>query len=187
MTTINSNLQTEELRKTVLSSLENTSSAQFAYLKYRNMQGELSTYKLNLNTDFMKMYKDDLNTLKNMPINELSDELEIQARNELIESVEKAIVTEFQHEKNPNKNMTSLHKSLMFHDEKNEMYLKAVCLEKKVIEPGTYKVVNSRDLTLVKNRIKNQLKQSKIRNFRINLNQIKKITTNNTRIVIVAD
>lgn len=184
MPTINSNLQTEELRKAVLSSLENTHSAQFAYLKYRNMQGELSTYKLNLNTDFMKMYKDDLNTLKNM---NTSTELENTAKNELIESVTKSIDTEFQHEKNPTKNMTTLHKSIKFHDEKNEMYLHCVCLEKKVIEPGTYKTVNSKELTIIKNNLKKQLKQSKLRFFKINLNQIKKITTNNTRIVIVAD
>lgn len=179
----NTNLQTAELRNAVLSSLENTSSAQFAHIRYRNEAGELSVYTLNLNTSFMNMYKDDLETLKNM---KTTTEVEAKAKDELIESVEKAIVTEFNHEKSPTKNMISLQKSIKFHPEKNEMYIHAVSLKKKVLESGTYKIVNSSEKTIVKNQLKKSLKQSKLRFFRINLEQIKAITTNNKRIVIVA-
>lgn len=171
----------EIVRTAVFNYLQNTSSAQFCYLRYTNEAKETSTYKLLLNTNFMKMYEDDLQTLENMTV---STEIEKQAKEELVKSVQKAIDTEFQHEKNPTKNMTTIHKSIKFHDEKDEMYLHCVSLEKKIHVPGEYKTVNSSEKTIVKNKIKKNLKQSKIRFFRINLNQIERIATNGKRIVI---
>lgn len=171
----------EIVRNSVFNYLKNTTSAQFCYLKYTNDANETSTYKLLLNVNFMSMYKEDLETLNNLPV---STEIEKKAKEELKKSIEKSIETEFQHEKNPTKNMTTIHKAIKFHDEKDEMYLHCVCLDKKVIVPGEYKEVNSRELTIVKNRMKKNLKQSKIRFFRINLNQIERIATNGRRIVI---
>lgn len=171
------------VKTSVYNYLKNTESAQFAYLRYTNENNETSTYKLLLNTNFMKLYKDDLETLKNMIVD---GEVAETARQELIKSVEKAIETEFQHEKNPTKNMTTIHKAIKIHEEKNEMYLHCLCLEKKIHVPGEYKEVKSSEKTIVKNKIKKQLKQGKIRFFKINVDQIERISTNTHRILIVA-
>jgi hypothetical protein len=172
------------VRSSIFNYLKDTKSAQFCYLRYKNSADEVSTYKLLLNTNFMNMYKDDLVTIKNFVP---ETEIEEKAKSELQTSIEKSIDTEFQHSKNPTKNMTSIHKSIKIHDEKDEMYLHCVSLEKKVIIPGTYKTVNSAEKTIVKNRIKKSLKQSKIRFFKINLNSIQRISANGNRIVIVAN
>lgn len=171
------------VRNSVFNYLKNTASAQFCYLKYQNEAGELSTYKLLLNTNFMKLYKEDLETLKNL---EVKTEIELQAKAELQKSIEKSIETEFQHEKNPTKNMTTIHKSIKFHDEKDEMYLHCLSLDKKVHVAGEYKEVKSSEKTIAKKNIKKNLKQNKIRFFKINLNQIERITANGHRILIVA-
>jgi hypothetical protein len=172
------------IRETIVNALSNSKSAQFAYLRYRNEAGELSTYKLLLNTSFMNLYKQDLETIKNM---NFTSEIELKVQSELIASIEKSINTEFQHEKNPTKNMTTIHKSIKFHDEKDEMYLHCLSLDKKVIEQGVYKTVNSSEKTIIKNKIKKNLKQSKIRFFKLNLSQIEKVSVNNTRLLIVAN
>lgn len=171
------------VRNSVFDYLKNTQSAQFCYLKYQNQAGELSTYKLLLNTNFMKMYEEDLKTLETL---EVKTEIEKKAKDELRTSIQKAIDTEFQHEKNPTKNMTSIHKSLKFHEEKDEMYLHCVSLEKKVHVPGEYKEVKSSEKTIAKKNLKKNLKQNNIRFFTINLNNIERIAANGHRILIVA-
>ena len=173
---------TKIVRNSVFDYLQNTASAQFCYLKYTNEAKETSVYKLLLNTNFLKMYEEDLQTLENMQV---STEIEKEAKAELIASIEKAIRTKFQHEKSPTKNMTALQKSIKFHEQKDEMYLHCLSLEKKVIVPGTYKSENPSEKTIVKNRIKRQLKQSKIRFFTIKLDKIERIALNGHRVVII--
>lgn len=172
------------IRETVTNALNSVSSASFCYLEYKNASNEVSRYKLLLNTNFMSMYKSDLVTLTNL---ETKSEIEETAKNELIESVKKSIETEFQHDQNPTKNMTSITKSIKFHEEKDELYIHAVSLEKKVIVPGVYKTVNSSEKTIAKNKIKKQLKQSNIRFFKLNLQSLKRISANGTKLVIKAE
>lgn len=177
------NEKNQLVRQTLINALQNENSASFCYLEYRNEANELSRYKLLLNTNFMNLYKDDLNTLSNLQV---TSEVEIQAKNELLASINKAIDTEFQHEANPTKNMTSIQKSIKYHEEKDELYFHCLSLEKKVIEEGTYKSVNSSAKTIAKNKIKKNLKQSKIRFFKLNIDKIQKVSVNNTRLLIVA-
>lgn len=183
MTTMTENTANQIVRNSVFSYLKDTESAQFCYLKYQNEAGELSTYKLLLNVNFTNLYKDDLETLKNLPT---MNEIEKKAKDELMKSIQKSLDTEFQHSKNPTKNMTTIHKSIKFHDEKDEMYLHCISLEKKIHVAGEYKSVKSSEKTIAKKNLKKNLKQNKIRFFRINLNQIERISANGHRILIVA-
>jgi len=171
---------TKKVQK-ILDSLTASKSARWAYLKYQNTQGEISVYKLLLNADFMGFYKTDLEIMKNLTV---AEGVETTAKEQLIASIEKSVETEFNHEKNPTKNMITFAKGIKFHPEKNELYLHCLSLEKKILVPGVYKDVKSSELTLTKNRFKKMLKQSKIRFFKINLDNILSLSSNNNRIVI---
>lgn len=67
-------------------------------------------------------------------------------------------------------------KGVKMHIETGNLHLYGFAHQKVVIEPGTYKKVNSKPLTIEKNKLSRLTPVSKFRQFRILPSQVKKIT-----------
>ena len=65
------------------------------------------------------------------------------------------------------------------HKETGELHLYGFVHQKVVIEPGVYKKVNSRHLTIEKNKLSKLVPVNKFRQFKILPDQVKKIKVDN--------
>lgn len=145
---------------------------------YQNQEGEVSNYLINTGVKYANLVKKDIEFLKNLKTeNELSE----KARLELLTALEK----------NRNEETASagslaqkdaytyLTPSLRICIANNTLQIVGYREQKTVLVEGVYPVVNSRPLTIEKNKIRRNLKTSKFRPFTlgkmegINMNGLK--------------
>jgi hypothetical protein len=169
-----------------------TSSTQFASLLYENAQKEKSKYVINLNVDYERVYRDDLEMLEDLLMSvktilewntltaeERADkELDVQALEELIKSVKNSL------EKGIGNNDAYTQKDVEFiyfqtcdgkhipnikmHPDTGQVYVKGFLINKVVVEAGEpKKPTKSRPLTIKKDHYRKMMKISKIREFKL--------------------
>jgi hypothetical protein len=145
--------------------LDGNKSCRFISLVYRAKEtGELARHNIMLNIRRESMLKHDVALLK-AKLPTLSG-LDKQACEELIASMEKSLngtqdgytkAGYYEAQGNGNVQVSV----------KDECFIRGYSLGKEVIEPGTYKKVNSRPLTIAKDKLRKGLKNTKCREFKI--------------------
>lgn len=172
----------------IINRLSVSKTSQFIGLDYTSTTGlitpQTSRYVINTNVNLERVYKEDLETLKNHR-ETLSDSLEIEACDELIKSIETSLEKGIGN--NPDftrkNNVERINGTLRKVNRKDGTEAVEICgivRSKVVIEEGEYKKVNSRPKTIVKNKMRKSLDlgTSKIRTLTIDLSKINGIRHN---------
>jgi hypothetical protein len=160
-------------------------SSTFLTLKgYRAESGEIADY----NIVFHMSYKNAL--LRSLAVLESivpSDALEAQAKKELTESfmtsLDKIETTPIEEIDDAYRRFTDSDgqyiKGVKLHEETNTLHLYGLVVQKKVLMPGVYKKVNSKPLTIAKDKLRRQLPVSKFRQFKITPDQVDSVSVEN--------
>jgi len=156
----------------------------FFVFVYRNKEKELSRYYCMINFDMKKMYQRDIQTLNNFIC---ENSLQEECKQELISSLTESIETNFR-----NSNYTRLDTYINLSNnvrllQDNTLSVLCYVVKKQVLESVEYKKVNSKDKTIVKNKLRKMLRSSKLREFKFNVNQIKSLSINKKKYVILED
>lgn len=136
-------------------------TAQFVYVKnYKNQQGEVSNYLINLGMSYNEQRLKDIEKLENVsfPDNIIKE----VARKELLESKIKNTSDETRTaaSKAQLDAYLELCSNVKLHKESYELHLKSFLVNKEVIEAVEYKEVNSAPKTIAKKAIGKELKLS---------------------------
>lgn len=155
--------------------------AKFAGLTYRSKEThELARYTVILGVDRTALYQKDRETLRTMLPS--LEGLPKQAAEALLASIEESLAkglgnnSAYTH--GPEQGDTYLTfdglPDVKLNVNDGVLHLMAIVQSKTVLEEGEYKHVNSKPLTLAKNAIRRELRQSKIRQFALpNLSKAK--------------
>lgn len=204
MTELAKNFITEFIKNLVC----NITGVQFVYLTYTTKEtiyrtSETNLYKLNIGANLTNLYNSDIKTLQNLTIEQIrenpkfaqftNDEI-LQAKAEVLHSLTESIEYGIGNNSKYNKQgyYTHINKNIKYSvNENNEpiqLYINALSESKEVLKPCEIKKVkNSKNNTIIKDLIKyNYLKISKFREFRIDLNQIKKMNISGCKLLIDA-
>jgi len=156
----------------------------FTSLTYTNEQGEKATHLINLNATYAKAKIKDINTLKSIDNNSLGSEILIQAKDELLASLEKPSEA---HSKGQIEAYTNINGALKFHNQTNDIYMFGLVAKKKVLSVGVYKETNKRELTIAKDKIKKdyKLKTATYKQFKIS--RFAKVSLNKETIEFTMD
>ncbi len=157
-------------------------SSTFLALKgYTNEFGEIADYSILFHMSYKSALERSILALENM---KLTSELDKLARTELLisfhtslakDDVDEAdtVYTRFADEDgNPIK-------GIRLHPATNILHLFGLIVHKKVLLPTTYPTVNSRPLTVAKNRLRCKVPVGKFRDFRITAGQVDRICVEN--------
>ena len=129
--------------------------------EYQNSNGEISNNIVNIGASLENAKAKDIQFLKSKSV---STEIEEIARLELIKSFESP---------NPNRSKgqidayTIITKGIKVHNVTGEIYVFGLRMKKEIVQPGTYPIVNSKELTIAKNALRKELKSSKFTQFKI--------------------
>jgi hypothetical protein len=152
---------------TVTDALTNA-NATLAQLTYRSVgSGELATHFLNLRESVTGLYEMDIAILDKM-IPTL-DGIALAAANEILASRKESLAKGIGN--NSAYTCADVYEMIMpgvkVHKETGELYVSGTVTAKKVLEPGTFKKVNSSEKTLAKKAISKDLPSDSFRQFKI--------------------
>jgi hypothetical protein len=164
----------------LLSTLSQSTSATFASLEYESKgTGEVARHTINMNVDLERVYKEDLETLKE-ELKTLTDPIEIQACEELISSLENSLENGIGNnvgytQKNVdyitfNDKDGNTIQGIKMHPDTGDILVSGFSIQKHVITEGKEKTTKSRPKTIAKNKLSAKLKKSKFRRFTISTN-----------------
>lgn len=157
-------------------------SSTFLTLKgYRSESGEIA----DINIVFHVSYKNAL--LRSIGILEAvvpNDELEAQAKRECIasymSSLDKIETTPIEEIEDSYRRFTDSNgkyiKGVKLHEQTGVLHIYGLVTQKRVIMPGLYKKVNSKPLTIAKDKLRRLCPVSKFRQFRITEDQVDSIS-----------
>lgn len=158
--------------RTLLDQLSSVKGAKFASFTYRSKEtGELARYTVILGVDYGALYQKDRDTLEGMlpSLSGLEREAGQALLQSITESLEKGLGNNHRYTHGPEQGDTyvSLTGVPGAKVNKNDGALHLVCImqSKTVLEPGTYKEVKSKPLTLAKKKLEKNLRRSAIRQF----------------------
>lgn len=154
--------------------------ASFMTLKsYRNEHGEVADYSIVFHISYHSALQRSLDKLEVMTVD---TELEKQAKEELTHSLRNSLMKQ---EEQPieEREDAYLHfsydgepvRGVKLHVESNTLHLYGSVVHKRVLLPGIYKKVNSKPLTIAKNKMQSLLPISKFRQFKILPEQVESI------------
>jgi hypothetical protein len=186
-------MNSNELR--LLFELAQNKGCKFTTLVYRSAEsGELARHTLLFGVDYKTAIERDLKFLRrlkkiigNKKYGTPGAVLDFQAVEELIASLEKSLVKH----SSPTQDDTDkdvydyIFPGVKQHKDTGAYYLWALGVKKDVIEPGTKgskKTVNSKPLTVAKDRIRTKLRTNQYRQFR--LSNVGKATFNGNTLVL---
>lgn len=166
--------------KTLLSHIDNLRpSATFIAIKgYKAESGEISDFNVVFNISYHNaLIKSHKIVSDFVPTNEI----EIQAKKELLESFEKSLSS------NVEPTNDEVYRSVFnadgeklsgvkIHRETGELHLYGLLVNKKITKSIDHKKVNSRPLTIAKNKIRNLCPVSKFRQFKLTENNFQSIS-----------
>ena len=149
---------------------------------------ETAQHVLNVNVSYSNAVKHDILALQNITAEQIVTIAENGFSFELINQATEKLLTSFIN--NQNKDTASngsiaqnlayinITPCIKYNFETGLLYLHGASVSKTVLEKGIYKTINSRELTLCQNKIKEVLKfkTEKYRNFIIEPTQLKKVT-----------
>lgn len=148
----------------LLKSFGKNRGSQFISVRgYRNSEGEIANFVLNVRTKYETAKQKDIARLQALlKEGKFENDLQKQAAEELLESLIKP-------NENRSKGQTETYETiegfpmLKRHIATGDLYIYGQCISKKVLVKGDYKPVNSRPLTIEKNKLRKQLRTSKLR------------------------
>lgn len=152
------------------------SSTFLSLIDYENASGEIANYSIVFHMSYEQAVKKSLQMISEY---EAVGDLEIKAKNQLIESYQKSldkmettpmeeIMDGYQHFRAEDGYV----KGVKLHLETGNLHLYGLLNKKSVKVPGTYKDKKSSELTLVKNRLSKNLPVSKFRQFTITADKV---------------
>ena len=145
--------------------------------EYKNIQGEISNYKINLGFSYEKAKKKDL-VLLNEGVEYIESERYTRVDwDNAIAELMRSLSTPTKINENVIKlgNNNNLH----YHIESTNVYILGILDEKKVLQPIEYKKKNSNPKTIAKNAIKSKyLRTGKIRMFIFDYEKLTSIKLN---------
>lgn len=154
----------------------------FMSLTYRNEAGELSNVSLLIGVDMVRVYQRDLQAIIRYLQTPGISALHRQAAEEIGSSLAESLAlgigynTRYVHGPNAADTYLSLLPGIDINKSDNEVdrgtvYIMAYQQRKTVIEPGTYKSVKSRPLTIAKKEVKRllHLRTERIRRYKIKM------------------
>lgn len=166
-----------ELVGKVIAKLSALSGAQFASFTYRAKEsGELARHTVILNFSMRTLYEKDVQRVEEIIATE-TDPLKLQAANEILSSLAVSLQggignnpaythsEEARGEGNQTYVLIPSLPGVMVHRETGEVYVKGLSERKVVLEPGTYKEVKSKPLTIAKNAVRKELRSGKVRQY----------------------
>lgn len=153
----------------LISSLGKVSNVQFANVTYRAKgTGELARHQLILGASTENQYDADLAKLREMLATE-TDPLMIAAIRFVIgsreESLAKGIGNNSDYTCKDTYHYLPNLPGVMVHIASGDLHIRGLSQHKTVIEPGTYKRVNSSAQTIARNKVRKELPSSRIRQF----------------------
>jgi hypothetical protein len=152
---------------------------------YSNEATEIANYSIVFHISYENALRKSIQTLKEM---DLSSDLDIQARTELISSFESSL-NKLQF--TPIEEISDAYtrffdsdgnyiKGVKLHTDSNILHLYGLVVHKKVLMPGIYnKVDGRRPLTIAKDKLRAKTQVGKFRQFRITPNQVDSISVQN--------
>jgi len=145
---------------------------------YRNEHSEVADYSIVFNMSYTNALKRSIETLNTMS---LSNDLERQARDELISSYTKSLANPIKvEEREPhyeyfvNEEGEPI-KGIKVHSLTNTLHLYGLQVHKRVLMPGSYPVVNSRPLTIAKKKLSSLTSVGRFRQFRLTTSNVDKV------------
>ena len=161
------------------------SSSTFLVLKgYRSESGELADYQIVFHMSYEAALKRSLMQLSTLVP---ADELEAQAKQELVASYSKSLekvqsepleVLGEVYDRVLDKDGNVV-KGVKVHKDTGVLYLFGLAHQKVVREPGVYKQVNKRPLTVAKDKLRKGLPVERFRQFVIKSGQVESISVEN--------
>ena len=139
---------------------------------YENEQGEIANHLFNIGRSYEKAIQKDIETLRNLDLTTLNSKHPLtlleEARTELIN----AFLKPNENRSNGQKNAyLSILNGLKVHVETGFLYVWGFREQKTIIKAGTYKMVNSKPLTLAKDELRKLLQTNKFKNFKIKVGE----------------
>jgi hypothetical protein len=151
-------------------------SSTFLTLKgYRSETGEVADYSLVFNMSYKNALRRSILELdKFIP----SNPLEETAKKELMHSFSKSLSSsnEEKHYEQVKDGDGNVIKGIKIHKESGTLHLYGLIVHKKVIMPGEKKIVNHKELTVIKNKLRANLPVSKFRQFKLLADQLDTIS-----------
>jgi hypothetical protein len=166
-----------------------TTGCRFGGLTYTNQNGETSKYNVIFGINIESLYKSDLRTLESL-LPTLKG-IDYVACLELVDSIKNSLTNGIGNNdgytlKGYYTPITPNGEVKLHEDEEGNvfLYIRGYVINKTVITEGEYPHVKSAEKTLVKKKIEKNLKRGKIRTFKINVNQLHKISMNGMTVEI---
>lgn len=161
-----------------------TSSTFLSLIGYRNEHSEVADHNIIFHMSYENALKRSILALD--PIVP-QDDLETQAKEELIESFTKSLqnikdtpIAEIDDAYDRFFDSDGSYiKGVKLHRETDSLHLYGLEVHKRIIMPGTYTKKNKRPLTIAKDKLKRLCPVSKFRQFKILPSQVDKISVNN--------
>jgi hypothetical protein len=164
------NINTDTMSNIIdlLLSFSKSKGAKFVSLTYEaKSSGEIATHLINVGVSFAKAKLKDIETLKKLDVSTIkikgiSTETLEEARVTLLAAM---IAPEKARSEGQKDAYTHICNGVKIHNETREIHIFGMAVSKTVIVKGTYKSVNSSNLTLAKDAIRKTLKSTKYRSF----------------------
>ena len=144
-----------------------TTGAKFASLTYTAKEsGEIARFVVLLGTNYGRLLAA---SLKKVELVKTATDLAAEAKQEVIASLTQSIVAFETETANPDYTCAETYQQITsgvkLHKENGTVYVSGIVISRKVINAGVHKVVNSKPLTVEKNRIKKGTAIAKWRQF----------------------
>jgi len=183
---------TDEQKQTIknlLAKFESIKKTSYAGISnYKNSKNEIANHNIIINASYENSVKKDITKLKNATLYDLKKialngdfklDMVVFAVNKLLTSFENNLNKETRSNQSKGQDLAYYHitKSIKLHLETMQLFIHAKEQSKKVLQKGTYKHVNSRELTLCQNAIRKYFNFDtiKYRNFKINPEQLNSV------------
>lgn len=159
---------------------------------YRNSVGEVSDFSVAFHIDYKQALRKSIEIVDEM---KLTTPLEKLARDELIESFNKSLV---KMEETPLEEIEDGYtrffdeegnhiKGVKLHNATNTLHMYGLVVHKRVRVYGNYPVVNSKRLTIAKDKLRHLTPAGKFRQFRITPQQVESLRVQNISLLPPTD
>lgn len=156
---------------------------------YKNEAGEIADYSLAFHFSYENALKKSIETLAAL---DLKEALEVQARNELLNSfamsLQRGVASPELEDRDPTFTYFkgedgNYVKGVKLHTKTDILHLYGLVVFKRILMPGMYPKVNSKPLTIAKNKLRYLTPVGKFRQFHITSSQVDSIAVENLRLL----
>jgi hypothetical protein len=141
----------------------------FGIKNYKNAQGEISDYTINIGTNFAKAKAKDFEYVSNLDVSTLDTNISIEILNEAKQILTDALLKPNKAQSEAQKNAyTHINHAIKVHNETDVIYVFGTKVRKATISSGNYNEVDTRrELTKAKDVIRKGFKSTNYRQFKV--------------------